>query len=300
MHSTMLQKALVAATIILGDALLCSAAGTPVIQRREITVPRPSERPVLEAYRSQGCFKSKGNLTHVDTPEDRMSSGECNDACKAAGFWVSGLHGPECTCGFAYPPKDSKTSDEACELYPCPQYDIEPCGNIDPDAYLVWNLGVNILNVGYYEPKTSSTPSASSPTTPPQDSESSSPTPTGSDGTSDGSSDDNTADDDKDEGSSTNVAAIAAGVSVGVVLILALIGGGFYFMRRRRNMEIEEEHRRNAAVNAFISGSKPPSTTGSISMSDARLDPMAHRRMSDGSIADNEDYSRKILRVTNA
>jgi cell wall integrity and stress response component len=65
-------------------------------------------------------------------------------------------------------------------------------------------------------------------------------------------------------------------------------------------MEIEEEHRRNAAVNAFISGSKPPSTAGSISMSDARLDPMAHRRMSDGSIADNEDYSRKILRVTNA
>lgn len=69
-------------------------------------------------------------------------------------------------------------------------------------------------------------------------------------------------------------------------------------MRRRRNAEIEEEHRRNAAVNAFINGSKPPSTSGSISMTDSRLDPvMAHRRLSDGSIADNEDYSRRILRV---
>ena len=70
-------------------------------------------------------------------------------------------------------------------------------------------------------------------------------------------------------------------------------------MRRKRNSEIEEEHRRNAAVNAFISGSKPPGSSGSISMTDSRLDPiMAHRRLSDGSIADNEDYSRKILRVS--
>jgi hypothetical protein len=66
-------------------------------------------------------------------------------------------------------------------------------------------------------------------------------------------------------------------------------------MRRKRNKEIEEEHRRNAAVNAFI-GKAPGSSGGSIT--DARLDPvMAHRRMSDGSIADNQDYSRKILRV---
>jgi len=41
--------------------------------------------------------------------------------------------------------------------------------------------------------------------------------------------------------------------------------------------------------------------TGGYSVSDARLDPvMAQRRVSNGSIADNEDYSRKILRVTNA
>ena len=68
-------------------------------------------------------------------------------------------------------------------------------------------------------------------------------------------------------------------------------------MRRKRNAEIEEEHRRNAAVNAFISGGKPPGSSGGLSMSDSRLDPVMNRRMSDGSIADNQDYSRRILRV---
>jgi len=63
-------------------------------------------------------------------------------------------------------------------------------------------------------------------------------------------------------------------------------------MRRRRNRQVEEEYRRNAAVSQFIGGGKPPTT-------DTRLDPavMAQRRMSDGSIADNQDYSRRILKV---
>lgn len=92
------------------------------------------------------------------------------------------------------------------------------------------------------------------------------------------------------------MAGIVAGVVVGVVVIASALGGGFLYMRRKRNKEIEEEHRRNAAVNAFIG--KPPGSSGG-SLSDSRMDPvMAHRRMSDGSIADNQDYSRKILRVS--
>lgn len=94
-----------------------------------------------------------------------------------------------------------------------------------------------------------------------------------------------------------NVAGIAAGVVVGVVCLAGILGGAFFWMRRKRNAEIEEEHRRNAAVNAFISGGKPPSSSGGLSMSDSRLDPVMNRRMSDGSIADNQDYSRRILRV---
>jgi cell wall integrity and stress response component len=96
------------------------------------------------------------------------------------------------------------------------------------------------------------------------------------------------------EKSGPNVGAIAGGVVVGVLAIAGVIGGMFFYMRKKRNKEIEEEHQRHAAVNSFISGKS--SSGGSIT--DARLAPvMAQRRMSDGSLADNHDYSRKILRV---
>lgn len=70
-------------------------------------------------------------------------------------------------------------------------------------------------------------------------------------------------------------------------------------MRARKRREIEEEHRRNAAVSSFIGGGKPPQSSGGSSFTDTRLDPavMAQRRQSDGSIADNQDYSRRILKV---
>ncbi|KAK7739645.1 Protein SLG1 [Cytospora paraplurivora] len=110
-----------------------------------------------------------------------------------------------------------------------------------------------------------------------------------------------TPDTNKKGSKSTNVAGIVAGVVVGVVVVAAILGGIFFYMRMKRNREIEEDHRRNAAVNAFMGG-KPPGSSGGYSMeADTRLDPvMAQRRLSSGSIADNQDYSRRILRVTNA
>lgn len=101
---------------------------------------------------------------------------------------------------------------------------------------------------------------------------------------------------DSTKSSSANVGGIVAGVVVGVVVLLAIAGGFIFWHRRRRNQEIEEEHRRNAAVNAFM---KPPGSSGGYSVeNDSRMDPvMAQRRLSSGSIADNEDYSRRILRV---
>jgi cell wall integrity and stress response component len=102
-------------------------------------------------------------------------------------------------------------------------------------------------------------------------------------------------------GSKTNTVGIAVGSVVGVIGAAAIAGVLFFWMKRRRNREIEEEHRRNAAVNAFIAGGKPPSSSGGMSISDQRLDPvMVQRRMSSGSIADEQDYSRRILRVCEA
>lgn len=95
--------------------------------------------------------------------------------------------------------------------------------------------------------------------------------------------------------SKPNTAGIAAGVVVGVVGLAAIIGGVWFFMRRRRQHQAEEDYRRNAAgVNDFINGGK----TSASSMNDSRIDPsFMDRRQSNGSIADNEDYSRRILKV---
>lgn len=95
--------------------------------------------------------------------------------------------------------------------------------------------------------------------------------------------------------SGPNVAGIAAGVVVGVVALTAFAGGLFLFLKSRKRRAIEEEHRNNL-VGWY--GQKPP-TSSSGSISDSRLEPsvMMQRRQSDGSIADNQDYSRRILKV---
>jgi len=91
-------------------------------------------------------------------------------------------------------------------------------------------------------------------------------------------------------------AGIAAGVVVGIIVVGAIIGGAWFYLRARKRRAVEEEYRRNATINSFIA--KPGSAS---SISDSRLEPsvMMQRRMSDGSIADNQDYSRRILKVTN-
>jgi len=104
---------------------------------------------------------------------------------------------------------------------------------------------------------------------------------------------------DTNSGSSgPSKAGIAAGVVVGVLALAGIIGGVFLFLRYKRRKEVEDEYRRAAAINEFVG--KAPGTSHS-SLADSRLDPevMMHRRQSDGSIADNQDYSRRILQVSN-
>lgn len=90
---------------------------------------------------------------------------------------------------------------------------------------------------------------------------------------------------------------IAVGVVVGVIVLFVLLGAGVFFVRHRRRKAVEEEYRRNQAINSYGTSDKPHSKGGSIS--DQRLDPslVHHRRQSDGSIADEMDFSRRILQV---
>jgi cell wall integrity and stress response component len=105
----------------------------------------------------------------------------------------------------------------------------------------------------------------------------------------------------KSSGSGTNVAGIAAGVVVGVVAIAGIALGLFFFMRHKKRKAAEEDFKRTQVGDFMRHGGtssegKPPNT-GYSNMSDSRLDPEANKRNSIGSIADDQDYSRRILRV---
>ena len=75
---------------------------------------------------------------------------------------------------------------------------------------------------------------------------------------------------------------------MGVLALLGIGLGLFLFIRRRKRQQVEEEYKRSVAAREFA---KKP-------QQDHRLDPtMIQRRDSVGSIADNQDYSRRILKV---
>lgn len=253
-------------------------------------IEEPSAAPTLGAQVVQGCFNSWGNLIFNSTPDFNTKSACAVELCYAGGFKVAATSGGnQCYCGNEYPPKNSIVDDSKCDV-PCPGYGLQACGGID--FYTVYNTGI-MLSVSYSTENDtssasgSSTPSVVASSTVVSGGQTSvvyvTSTPTG--GPEDGKG-------------GAPMGGIIAGVVVGVVVLGAAFGGLWFYMRQKRNREIEEEHRRNAAVNAFMGG-KPPGSSGGYSMeTDTRLDPvMAQRRMSSGSIADNQDYSRRILRV---
>ncbi|KAH6847650.1 hypothetical protein B0I37DRAFT_354369 [Chaetomium sp. MPI-CAGE-AT-0009] len=285
-----------AAVVALADALPGNFMAVPwkhqhgeVAARYIKGVQQPIEPPTLTGSTIQGCFKSSGKLKFQKVIEWNTIGSCGNDLCRAEGFKVGGTTGGnQCWCGDKYPPKEDLVDAKNCDVG-CTGFGEHACGGID--FWTIYHTGVT-LSVKYEDPPpkstTSDSPKATETESRPQQTIIVTESPTSQP-------------DSGNSGSSgPNVAGIAAGVVVGVVVIAALLGGAFLYMRRKRNAEIEEEHRRNAAVNAFI-GKPPRSSGGTSSMTDSRMDPvMAHRRMSDGSIADNQDYSRRILRVTNA
>ncbi|OTA95208.1 hypothetical protein M434DRAFT_69779 [Hypoxylon sp. CO27-5] len=243
------------------------------------TKEKAPQDPIVGTDTVHGCYKSVGTMKKLNT-DNFNSQGACAGFCRKNGYVAGASNSYDCWCGDEYPNKADLVDDDQC-TEPCPGYGDDACGGLD--TYTVYNTGKRVSVGEASEPGSSSSSSAGASKT-----SSASNAPASTSGC-----------DPESNKSGPNVAGIAAGVVVGVVAVSALIGGGFFWMRRKRNAEIEEEHRRNAAVNAFISGGKPPSSSGGLSMSDSRLDPVMNRRMSDGSIADNQDYSRRILRVRN-
>ncbi|ODQ64994.1 hypothetical protein NADFUDRAFT_83116 [Nadsonia fulvescens var. elongata DSM 6958] len=131
---------------------------------------------------------------------------------------------------------------------------------------------------------------------------------------SSGANNDNNSSDkvpEKNSGSSVSGGTIAGAV-IGAIAGLALIAGLVFFLLRRR---AQNRYDREASsphgipdpfgddvdnkMNAFGVGGVGDGNDGFMSI-DQRLNPvMLNRRLSEGSLADDQDYSRKILRVAN-
>lgn len=131
----------------------------------------------------------------------------------------------------------------------------------------------------------------------------------------------------QNKSSSTSVGAIVGGVVGGVGGLLVLVAGAWFFMRRRdRAQDTDEEEffdKPLSRSNGFKNGSrKGPSALDMPMVNpfqhpaddlvrsnserkpefvDPRLNPimMGRRRLSEGSLADETDYSRKVLTVAN-
>ncbi|KAL2752055.1 hypothetical protein ACRALDRAFT_2089701, partial [Sodiomyces alcalophilus JCM 7366] len=256
---------------------------------------RPRVPPQRNVVTSAGCYKSQGDWDKGSEIQ-YLSMGSCSDKCRAEEALVCATGNGLCFCGDTMPPEDDLVDDSNCN-HPCDGFGEEACGGIENGLFWsVYNNGFE-LRVPHEDPKESSTSKSTATATSTANSGPGSSS-TGTSASASPSASGGAQDDDEDDDGGPNIVGIAVGVSVGAAVILSLLGFGFWFMRRRRNQSIEEEHRRNAAVNSFIAGAKPPGSSGGISMTDSRMDPvLAHRRLSDGSIADNQDYSRKILRV---
>ena len=73
-------------------------------------------------------------------------------------------------------------------------------------------------------------------------------------------------------------------------------------MRQKKRKAVEEEFSKRSQAQDFgASGMAGMRGVSVRSANDTRLDPeaMMNRRLSDGSIADEQDYSRRILKVRN-
>ncbi|KAF9888330.1 hypothetical protein FE257_008763 [Aspergillus nanangensis] len=239
-----------------------------------------------QAATKKGCYSDASPLKDQGSYM-YQSDGYCQKTCKDGDYKVFAMtKGSNCLCGNKLPAENTKTSDSDCNSK-CAGWPDVMCGGSDAYSVYLTGLDNNVDSVGG---SSSSSQDGSSPTTK-----------KGQQTTDPGqtvvvtaaSQTANAKEENKDKG--PNTAAIAAGVVVGVVGFCALVGAIFFLwrFRTRKNMD----NRFPPAGNGERFG-KPMSQS---SMSDSRFDGdfMAQRRQSNGSIDDDQDFSRRILQVTN-
>lgn len=227
------------------------------------------------------CYSSPGSLRQTNT-STYQTDGLCQVTCTALNAPVMAITGGStCYCGSQIPSLDVQVPLGNCNS-PCNGFGTKTCGGIGFwQVYLTGLTGD--VQTSPNKTTSSSTSSSSSSTQAAAtiivtQSATASPSSTGSSNT----------------GAGPSKVGIAVGVVVGVLAVAAIIGGVMLWLKQKRRRKIEEEHKQKEIVNSFVT------SKGSDTISDQRLDPkiFAHRRESIGSIADDMDYSRRILQVS--
>ncbi|KAI8669613.1 WSC domain-containing protein [Fusarium keratoplasticum] len=126
---------------------------------------QPATMPVLNQSTSQGCFnKLPAGAESVKAKNTYISAGFCNEACRDANKAVAITSPDGCHCADTYPPESALVKDTQCN-YPCSAYPMEACGGKDPEAYSVFNTGIELV-VDNDDGKTEATTTISSITPP--------------------------------------------------------------------------------------------------------------------------------------
>jgi len=258
-------------------------------------IPTATTTPAMNALTKIGCFSTPTPMVDHG-PYTFQSSGNCQPICYDLQQPVMGLvNGTNCWCGALLPPKDSQVSNNSCNT-PCAGIDTELCMYIvyfqyktltetpggGDNFWTVYLTGVTRNQIANLDPASASASASSTKTS------------TASAGPS------TVVVTDSPKSGKSNTVGIAVGVVVGLIAIAAIGGGIFFWIRHNQRKEAEDEYKRQEGISSFVEGGKKPPYGGSAG-NDSRLDPtlLAARRISDGSIADNADYSRRILQVTN-
>lgn len=256
------------------------------------SVPAASATNSPKAVQTLGCYTSLDSSFVDQGSYTYQTSGYCQILCTNQFKNVMATsQGSNCWCGDHIPAQTAETSNSTCNS-PCNGYDQEDCGGDSTFTVYLSGLSSDV-------PVDSSSSSAKA-------------TPTSKGGSS-GSSESpsvitkagqtivvtasSTANSQSSGG--TSKVGIAVGVVVGVLAVAGIVGGVILFMKQKRRKAVEDEHKRMVANTEFLrqkSGKSEASST-----TDNRLDQAAtftHRRQSIGSIADENDFSRRILQVS--
>jgi cell wall integrity and stress response component len=260
-----------------------------------VLVSTPTATPTgLRALIASGCYSTPVPMIYHG-PYIYQSYGNCQQICYGFGNLVMGLgNGTDCWCGDELPPVNAKVDNSSCNT-PCAGYGDNTCASFlrsfwwltqtggSGKDWTVFLTGYSLNSVANFDPSASSSSTITNGPT-------ASATSTGKSGKS---------------GSSAG--GIAAGVIVAVLVVAAIFGGVLFYFRRKREQdnEIEEIHAKKdmSFASAASSGPSAAAQAGSgdrpgMWAPDSRMDSgTTQQRMSTGSIADNQDFSRRILEV---